>query len=555
MKIALAQQNYNIGDFEGNLVKIKEAIQTAKEDGVDLIVFPELAICGYPPTDRLYFKHFIDHCDNSITELTEISQDIGIIIGAPTERNKVKGQEDIKGKPLYNSAYFISDGSVQNIIHKTLLPTYDIFDEARYFEANSNFEIINFKNKKIALTICEDMWSVIEPYMLYGVSPLEQLVKENPELIINISASPFDYEHANERLEMLKVNANTYKLPIFYVNNVGAQTDIVFDGGSVVVQSDAVIYDQMDYFKEGLRNYDLDDVIAGGNKEDRVNELQKDPSIIPKIREALVLGIRDYFLKTGFKKAIIGLSGGMDSSLTAVLANEALGNENILALILPSEYTSEDSINDANELAKNLGIKILAPSIKELVSNFSNVLDPFFKDKSADVTEQNIQSRIRSLLLMAFSNKFGHILLNTSNKSEIATGYGTLYGDLSGGLAVLGDVYKTQIYEIAKDMNAGKNFIPESVFTKAPTAELSPGQKDSDDLPEYEILDQILLQYIEKHRGVEEIIQMGFDKSVVNDVIKRINTNEHKRYQTPPIIRISPKAFGIGRRMPIVGKY
>lgn len=542
MRIALAQQNYVIGDFEGNRKKIIAAIRGAKKQNADLVIFSELCVCGYPPKDFLEFEDFIKRCEESVTQIAEACIGIAAVVGAPS-RNR-----SAKGKRLFNSAFFLSDGEIRSIIHKTLLPTYDIFDEVRYFESNPEWKLIEYKGKKIALTICEDLWNVGDNPM-YVVTPMDELVKLKPDFAINISASPFDYEHQKKRIEVLRETGRKYHLPLFYCNTVGAQTELLFDGGSLVFNHEGQIVREMKYFEEETAVFDSEEMKTV--KE----EIQQPKEKIPLIYDALVMGIRDYFHKLHFKKATLGLSGGMDSALVLCIAVEALGKDNVIPVLLPSYFSSNHSVNDSVQLAKNTGVTHQLISIKEIYDEFITTLSPAFAGKDFDVTEENLQARIRGMILMALCNKHHYILLNTSNKSEAAVGYGTMYGDMAGGISVLGDVYKTEVYELARYINREKEIIPENIITKAPSAELRPNQKDTDSLPEYAILDKILFQYIEKRQGPKELIQMGFEKKLVDRVLKLVNMNEYKRYQTPPILRVSPKAFGSGRRLPIVGKY
>ncbi len=475
--------------------------------------------------------------------LKAVSHGIGIAVGAPS-RNPVKA-----GKDLYNSAYFLSEGEVIGIQHKALLPTYDIFDEYRYFEPATSFQTVAFKGKKIALSICEDIWNVGNENPLYTICPLDEMMHEKPDFILNLSASPFDYAHAADRIRVIRANVQRYGIPMFYSNNTGAQTDIIFDGGSIVMSPDGQVFDEMPYFEESLKVYDLDEVMRGGrNSEQPKNKVQL-------IHDALVLGIRDYFRKLGFKRAILGLSGGIDSAVTAVLAAKALGAENVRVLLMPSQFSSDHSVDDARQLADNLGIAYDIIAIRPMYEAFETALKTQFEGQPFNVTEENIQARIRGTLLMAMSNKFGNILLNTTNKSEMSVGYGTLYGDMCGGISVLGDVYKTEVYELANYLNKDGEVIPQNSIVKPPSAELRPGQKDSDSLPPYEILDPLLFQYIECRQGPRELIEMGFEEALVKRVLRMVNINEFKREQAAPVLRVSSKGFGMGRRMPIVGKY
>ena len=558
MKIFLAQQNYHIGNFESNTQKIIAAIETAKAQGGDIIVFSELSVCGYPPRDFLEFDDFIDSCNASIELIQSHADSIAVIVGAP-DRNKEK-----KGKGLFNAAYFLYNQQVIGIAHKTLLPTYDIFDEYRYFEPAFEWNVIEFKGKKIALTICEDIWN-LGNNPLYRIYPMDKLMEQQPDLMINISASPFDYTHDEDRKATIKDNVVKYKLPMFYCNGVGSQTEVVFDGASMVFDKYANLCGQLPMFEEALQSFTLqaDGTIDAPIIEPsiRVSDEALTPSSlkeeknIDQVHDAIVMGIRDYFAKMGFSKAIIGSSGGIDSAVTIALACTALGAANVRAILMPSQYSSGHSVEDAAALSVNLGNPYDIIAIKNIYDVFLSELKPIFNELPFSVAEENIQSRSRGNLLMAIANKFGYILLNTSNKSELATGYGTLYGDMAGGIGVLGDCYKLQVYALANYINRDKIIIPNNIIAKAPSAELRPGQKDSDSLPDYAILDKLLFQYIERRLGPKEIKAQGFDAVLVDRVLKMVNVNEYKRNQFCPIIRISPKAFGVGRRMPIVGKY
>jgi NAD+ synthase (glutamine-hydrolysing) len=543
MRVTISQLNLHIGNFEGNLAKMLTAVETAKSQNSDLICFPELAVCGYPARDFFEFDDFIRRCQHSVDALRKVSQGIGIIVGSPT-RNPV-----LAGKDLYNSAYFLYNGEILGVQHKALLPTYDIFDEYRYFEPAKEFKTIEFKGKRIALVICEDIWNVGDENPLYTICPLDEMMPEKPDFIVNISASPFNYAHAKTRIHTVKANVERYKIPMFYANQVGGQTDVIFDGGSLVVSPDGLVFDEMPYFEECLKTYDLDAVVQGNEN----HEQPKDK--IKLIHDALVVGIHDYFQKLGFKKAILGLSGGIDSAVTAVLATKALGAENVRVLLMPSQFSSGHSVDDAKQLAETLGIQYDIVAIKPMYDAFEEALKVQFVGQAFNVTEENIQARVRGTLLMAMSNKFGNILLNTTNKSEMSVGYGTLYGDMCGGISVLGDVYKTEIYELVKYLNKDGEIVPQNTITKPPSAELRPGQKDTDSLPPYEVLDPLLFQYIECRKGPDELIALGFEEALVKRVLRMVNINEFKREQAAPVIRVSTKAFGMGRRMPIVGKY
>ncbi len=548
MKIALAQLNYHIGNFELNVQKIIKATAEAKETGTDIIVFAELAVCGYPARDFLEFDDFLKKCEKAIADIAAHAQGIAIIVGAPTRNPK------LEGKDLFNSAYFLADGKVQQVQHKTLLPTYDIFDEYRYFEPATEWKVVEHKGKRIALVVCEDMWNVGNDNPLYTVCPVDEMMAQKPDFIINISASPFSFDHAADRLLVMKSNTDRYKLPLFYVNQVGAQTDIIFDGASLVISPNSELYDEMPYFVESIRQYDLEDVIRGRDKACLVSaEQPKDKTAL--IHAALLLGLRDYFQKMNLKTAILGLSGGIDSAVVLALAAEALGSNNVRVVLLPSQFSSDHSINDARALAKNLNVQYDIVPIEPMFKGYESALAPHFLGTAFNITEENLQARIRGTILMAFSNKFGNILLNTTNKSEMAVGYGTLYGDMCGGISVLGDVYKTEVYDLAHYINRNGEVIPKNSIEKPPSAELRPNQKDSDSLPDYDILDKLLFQYIERRQGPVELIEMGFDEKLVHRVLRMVNLNEFKRKQTAPVLRISNKSFGDGRRIPIVAKY
>jgi NAD+ synthase (glutamine-hydrolysing) len=598
MKIFLAQQNYHIGNFEANAIKIIKAIEQAKKEEADLVLFSELCICGYPPRDFLEFEDFINECYKTIDIIKEHADTIGVLIGSPA-RNPLKA-----GKDLFNAAYLLYEKEIKAEIHKTLLPTYDVFDENRYFEPAFEWKCIEFKGKKLAVTICEDIWNLGDN-PLYRVTPMEILIKEQPDVMLNLSASPYNYAADVVRRSIMKAHTLKYGLPMLYCNTVGSQTEVVFDGGSLIYDINGNLVKEMKYFQEDYAIFDLeilseqkkqtsqitnsadlaeavtinkdtginkDDVFLSSEKEnswegkyyysasevgrdmDTLKYLTDDKSI-QEIHDALVLGIRDYFTKMGFTMATLGASGGIDSAVVQALAVEALGKENVHVLLMPSEYSSGHSVSDAEKLSLNLGNRYDIIPIKEVYQAFLSTLKPVFKELPFSVAEENIQSRTRGNLLMAVANKFGYILLNTSNKSELATGYGTLYGDMAGGLSVLGDLYKIQVYALARYINKSKEIIPGNILIKEPSAELRPNQKDSDSLPDYEILDKLLFQYIELRQGPKEIIAQGFDPALVKRVLRLVNMNEYKRNQFCPIIRVSSKAFGVGRRLPIVAKY
>ncbi|GAB3017702.1 NAD+ synthase [Niabella terrae] len=566
MKIALAQQNYHIGNFEANTAKIIAGIDQARSQGADLVVFSELCVTGYPPRDFLEFEDFIQQSYAAIDIILQHTSDIGVLIGAPS-RN-----QNPKGKDLFNAVFLLYQKQIQGEVHKTLLPTYDVFDEGRYFEPAYDWQVLKFQGKKLAVTICEDIWNM-GSNPLYRTTPMDELIGQNPDVMINLSASPYNYAQDTVRENILRAHTLKYHLPMLYCNTAGSQTEIVFDGGSLVYDNAGNKVAALKYFEEDFGVFDLDQLshqpLTTANESDikiyynahevgasrPVLEYLTEDKNISEIHAALVLGIRDYFAKMGFTKAIIGSSGGIDSAVTIALAVEALGPDNVRAVLMPSDFSSSHSVSDAIQLSENLGNPYDLIPIKNIYEIFLKELQPVFGDLPFSVAEENIQSRSRGNLLMSIANKFGYILLNTSNKSELATGYGTLYGDMAGGLGVLGDVYKTQVYALANFINRRQPCIPEHILTKAPSAELRPEQKDSDSLPEYDQLDTILYKYIEQRQGPRELIEQGFEKELVNRILGMVNRNEYKRNQFCPIIRVSFKAFGVGRRIPIVAKY
>lgn len=587
MKIFLAQQNYHIGNFEENTAKIIDGINKAKATGADLVMFSELCTCGYPPRDFLEFNDFVRQCYETIDRIKEHADDIGVLIGSPAYNRRKEG------KDLFNAAFLLHEKQIKAEIHKTLLPNYDVFDEYRYFEPAFEWKCIEFKGKKLAVTICEDIWNLGDN-PLYRITPMEMLIKEKPDVMLNISASPYNYAADVVRRSIMEAHTLKYGLPMLYCNTVGSQTEIVFDGGSLIYDANGNMVKEMKYFEEDYGLFDLEK-LGCPRKNEQTNQTSSkpeaskeednpstitekqarkyyyspaevgrdsdtlkyltEPKNIQEIHDALILGIRDYFRKMGFKKATLGASGGVDSAVVQALAVEALGKENVHVLLMPSQYSSDHSVSDAEQLSINLDNRYDIVPIKDVYDGFLQTLHPIFKDLPFSVAEENIQSRTRGNLLMGVANKFGYILLNTSNKSELATGYGTLYGDMAGGLSVLGDLYKTQVYALGHYINKHKEIIPENILVKEPSAELRPNQKDSDSLPDYSILDKVLYQYIELRQGPKEIIAQGYDSKLVARILKLVNQNEYKRNQFCPIIRVSSKAFGVGRRLPIVAKY
>lgn len=549
MKISAAQLNYKIGDFESNRKLILKSIEQAKNEGSDLIVFSELSITGYPPLDLLDRYDFIEKCNRSVQEIADSCRGIAAIVGSPTLNS------NSQGKKLWNSALLLSEGKVIFTANKALLPTYDIFDEYRYFEPERNFQIFPFKGLKLAITICEDMWdeqpfdNEFERSRLYTVSPTDELFKSKPDIIINISASPFSFTKIETKESIFRSKAEKYGIPVIMVNQTGANTELIFEGGSLFINGKGEIADRLPFFEEAVRTWSIEQINSGNNYAHE----RAEP--IHLVHDALVTGVRDYFHKTGFSSCILGLSGGIDSAVVLCIAAEALGSRNARVLLMPSRYSTDHSVRDAAELARRLNVKYDIINIEKAFNAFETLLEPLFTGRNKDVTEENIQARIRALLLMAVSNKFGCVLLNTSNKSEAAVGYGTLYGDMAGGLSVIGDVYKTDVYKLAGYINRDSEIIPQNTISKLPSAELRPDQLDSDSLPDYSILDPILYKYIELQKKPEAIIREGADEATVLRVIRMINTNEYKRYQSPPVLRVSSKAFGAGRRMPLVAKY
>jgi len=540
MKIALAQYNYKIGDIRKNADVIIKAIQEAENQKADIIVFSELALCGYPPYDLLHYDEFIKACNTSVEEIKKHTQNIAVILGLP------EVNPNIKGKPFFNAAFVIYNGKIIHKAYKSLLPDYDVFDECRYFEPAQEFKIFVFKEKRIGITICEDIWH-IDNESLYNIIPMEELKKQAPDLVINISASPFDYTQQQKRYRIIKKNAEKYQVPIVYVNQIGAHTDLIFDGCSMGVNKNGHIISLCKAFEEDMVYCNPFETNAHITL-DNIFEQEK----MSLMHRALVLGIKDYFDKSGLKKAVLGLSGGIDSAVTYALAVEALGKDNVFGIMLPSQYSSQHSIDDAVALAENMDGKYAIIPIENSFNVVNNALSDLFAALPNDITEENIQARLRAVILMAYANKYGSVLLNTSNKSEAAVGYGTLYGDMCGGLAVLADVYKTEVYQLANYLNRNGIVIPENSITKVPSAELRPEQKDSDSLPEYDILDKILFNHIENALTSKDIYALGFAKETVDKVLKLVAFNEYKRFQSPPVLRISPKAFGSGRKIPIV---
>jgi len=539
MKITLAQINLTIGDFKGNFAAIVSAIEHAQSEGSELIVFSELAVCAYPPDDLLNHKSFVEDCQNVIHYLLPYSKKIAIIIGSPTFNSQAEGRQ------LYNSACVLQGGHLTHTIHKTLLPTYDVFDESRYFEPNTQFELVKINGNQVAITICEDLWFDANDFK-YKHNPLSALSALNPDVVINLSASPFNQHKQEERYDTLKRAALGFNKPLIYVNQVGAHTDLIFDGRSMVFNAQGEMCWQAKAFDEAI--YTVDTNHISPVEETTINSIEE-------IYNALVFGLKDYFQKNGFKTALLGSSGGIDSAVVQALLSDAIGAENVTAVLMPSKYSSEGSVQDAMTLSQQLGNPYFQLPIASIIDAYDKVLDPLYNGLPIGLAEENIQARTRANLLMSLSNKFGHILINTSNKSELSVGYSTLYGDLCGSLSAIGDVYKTQVYALAQLINSKANRIPESIIHKAPSAELRPDQKDSDSLPEYHFLDAILYLHIEKQLGNDEIIALGHDAATVAKVLNLVKNSEYKRFQAPPVLRVSSKSFGRGRIIPLVKKW
>lgn len=539
MKIAISQIDPTVGDIKGNTERILKEIDRAKTFFADIIIFPELSLIGYPPRDLLYNPDVAKKVEEILRDkIIPVSKDIGIILGVPSyDRDKI-----------YNSAVFFYQGRLLARRDKTLLPTYDVFDEARYFKPAIDNYPIDFKGKRLGLTICEDIWNDKDYWSrkLYDTDPIERLISCGIDIIINISASPYHYGKRDLRIDMLSYIAKKYRKPIIYVNQVGGNDELIFDGSSLVLDELGNIIWQGKNFEEDFYILDAEDI----PKEQGLDYSKEDISFVYK---ALVLGIKDYCIKTGFKRALVALSGGIDSSVVACLAVSALGKENVLGISMPSRYSSRESVLDAELLAKNLGIEFRVIPIEDIFSSFIKTLNPQ-GIPVMDLAEENLQARIRGNIVMFLSNRENYLVLSTGNKSELAMGYCTLYGDMSGGLSVIGDVPKTMVYELARFINREKDIIPERVLIKPPSAELRPNQKDEDSLPPYSILDPIIRAYIEENLPIDSIVKKGFDRGLVEDIVKRIDLAEYKRRQGAPVLKVTTKAFGIGRRMPIAWK-
>jgi NAD+ synthetase len=545
MKLALAQIDTTVGDLRGNCAKILDFYRRGVEAGASMVVAPEMAITGYPPRDLLAKGRFVE---DNLRALDELAAGIG-------HAALLVGYADVNptrpGKNYFNAAALIQNGKVLTRRFKTLLPTYDVFDEDRYFQPADSNTAVTFEGKKVALTICEDIWNAQNywPVRLYRHDPIEELIAADRDvsIIYNLSASPYHLGKERARFNMLRAVAAKYKRPLVYCNLVGGNDELIFDGNSMVFDGSGNLLAQGVAFQEELLVVDL-----SGSKPCAFEPQDQ----VAALHDALVLGLRDYTRKCGFKSVVLGLSGGIDSAVTACLAVAALGKEEVVGISMPSQFSSQGSIEDARELAKNLGIRWEAVPIQEIFQTLKASFKELFKGLPEDTTEENMQARIRGTVLMAISNKFGHLLLTTGNKSELAVGYCTLYGDMNGGLGVIADVPKTMVYQLARYINRDRQVIPQASLTKPPSAELRPNQTDQDTLPPYEVLDAILKKYVEEAKSTSEIVaELKLDEKLVRDVVRKIDLNEYKRKQAPPCLRVTTKAFGIGRRVPIAQRY
>ncbi len=546
MKITIAQLNPVVGDIDGNLKKALQVLPQAHQDSSDLVVFPELFLTGYPPRDLLERSWFVERTQAALDALTKVSADLprtGILIGAP----QLTGKDT--GNGLYNSALLIYEGQVLFRQHKSLLPTYDVFDEARYFDTAPQILVTPFKDDRLGIAICEDAWNDPELWKprTYSFDPVEKLISQGATILINISASPFHAGKDKVRYGIMQNHSNKNHVPSVFVNQVGGNDELLFDGRSMCFDSNGDPIVILSAFEENVRTVDL----AAAGKPDSYMPLDT----IASVHDALVMGIRDYMDKCGFSSTVLGLSGGIDSAVTCCLAVESLGREKVLGVSMPSPYSSKGSVDDSRKLAENLGIRFKVIPISSIYTSYLDSLKEHFEGRTSDITEENFQARIRGNILMGLSNKFGHLLLSTGNKSELAVGYCTLYGDMAGGLSVISDVPKTMVYQLAHYINRQSEIIPGEIIEKPPSAELKPDQKDQDSLPPYDVLDRILQYYVDEHYSLQEIVKLGFDPEVVTWVIKAVDKSEYKRKQAPPGLKVTSKAFGTGRRMVIAAKY
>jgi NAD+ synthase (glutamine-hydrolysing) len=541
MKIALAQINTTVGDIAGNRDRVLGAMENARARGADMAVFPELCLTGYPPRDLLGLHGFVESNLQALTDIAQRAGQMGVILGF-VDRNRKQ-----EGRDFHNAAAFLAEGEIRAIIHKTLLPTYDVFDEDRYFERSDHVQLVEFQGRTLGISICEDAWNSEDfwPKPLYSTDPIRAQVEKGANLLINISASPFEIEKPVLRYQMLRDHVRKHRRPLVYVNLVGGNDDLLFDGNSMALGRDGNVIAQGRPFSEELLLIDPD---SGEDLGYNTGETSQN------LFQALVMGTRDYAHKCRFKSAVLGLSGGIDSSVVACIAAAALGPDNVLGVSMPSMYSAQESFDDARVLARNLGIRFETVPILPMFRKFEESLASLFAGRPADETEENLQARIRGTILMALSNKFGHLVLGTGNKSELGAGYCTLYGDMVGGLAVISDVPKTMVYRLAAHINSQQEIIPRNTIQRPPTAELRPNQTDQDSLPEYDILDGILQARVEEQMSVEEIVARGYERPIVEKVIRMIQANEYKRRQAATGLKVTTRAFGTGRRMPIASR-
>jgi NAD+ synthase (glutamine-hydrolysing) len=540
MKIAVCQTNNIIGDIQGNKARIMAGYRRGVDDEADIVIFPELTLTGYPPLDLVEKKEFRQAVTKAVLEIAAQTGSTALLFGSITE------DDDNIGTDIHNSAVLCHDGRIQFVQHKSLIPNYDVFDEMRYFDAAKENHVYNFKGEKLGISICEDIWNDADYWHIrrYNSDPVENLIKEGASILLNISASPYSYGKREDRRKMLSLLTKQNKIPLVYTCFVGAQTELIFDGASMCLDREGSLVLLGEAFSEDYFIYESNDSFAPIHAAER--------SFVEEIHDALIFGLREYCSKLGFKKVLLGLSGGIDSAVVAYLAVKALGKDNVHVLLMPSKYSSAGSLTDARKLADNLCISSSKINIHSVMSKIEEKLAHAFQKEITGVTEENLQARVRGLYLMAYSNKFGNLLLTTGNKSEIAVGYSTLYGDMAGGLAVIGDLYKTEIYKLAAYINRKEEIIPSEIIKKAPSAELKEEQKDQDTLPEYELLDTILRMYLEENREYYEISSLIGDEQTVLKVLRMVDHNEFKRKQAAPVLRVSKKAFGYGRRYPIV---
>ncbi len=540
MKIAVCQTNNIIGDINGNKARIIAGYRRGNDDGADMVIFPELTLTGYPPLDLVEKKEFRQAVLNAAAEIASVTDDTGLLFGSITE------DDDNIGTDIHNSAVLCHNGKIRFVQHKSLIPNYDVFDEMRYFDAAKENHIYEFKGEKLGISICEDIWNDADYWHIrrYNYDPIENLIKEGATILLNISASPYAYGKREDRRKMLSVLTSKNNIPLVYTCFVGAQTELIFDGASMCLDKNGNLVLLGESFSEDYFIFETNDGFTPINKSER--------SFEEEIHDALIFGLREYCNKLGFKKVVLGLSGGIDSAIVAYIAVKALGKDNVHVIFMPSKYSTPGSLHDAKKLASNLGISSTKINIHSVIGKMEEVLIHAFQKDVNGITEENLQARIRGIFLMAYSNKFGNLLLSTGNKSEIAVGYSTLYGDMAGGLAVIGDLYKTEVYKLADYININEEIIPSEIINKAPSAELKEGQTDQDTLPPYDLLDRILRMYLEENKESHEISKVIGDEETVLKVLKMVDHNEFKRKQAAPVLRVSKKAFGYGRRYPIV---